>query len=328
MSRLLSGMRPTGRMHIGHYLSVLLSYVEMQNQHECFFEVADLHVLTTAYDHTCEIKDNVFQMVADWLAAGVDPNKATVFIQSQVPIHYELYLALSMITPTGWLERNPTVKDMVRDLNITDSVGHGLLGYPVLQAADILAYKGELVPIGKDQRPHLEITREIARRFNTLYGDTFPEPQEVLREYPLIPGTDGRKMSKSLDNSIFLSDETGDILKKVQTMVTDPAKVRKNDPGHPDICSVYEFHKIIKTDSLSERATACQSGELGCVACKKELAASLETTIAPLREKRHHFTADQNIIWDILAEGAKKACKATEPVWEEVKSKMGLNYAG
>lgn len=326
MARILSGMRPTGRMHIGHYLSVLLSYIEMQSKHECYYLVADLHVLTTGAEKSYEIKENIFQMVCDWLSSGVDPEKATLVIQSLVPAHYNLYLVLSMITPTGWLDRNPTVKDMVRDLNLTDAVGHGLLGYPVLQASDILSYKGNLVPIGKDQRPHLEITREIARRFNSLYGETFPEPQEVLREYPLIPGTDGRKMSKSLDNSIFLSDEAAEIQKKVSMMVTDPEKVRKNDPGHPDICSVYEFHKILKTADLEGRANSCKAGELGCVACKRDLASALDAIIAPIREKRMQFEQNPKLVWDILKMGSEKARKLTNQVWEEVTEKMGLVY--
>jgi len=326
MPRVLSGMRPTGRMHIGHYLSVLLSYVEMQERFDCFYFAADLHVLTTSAEYSSEIKENVFQMLIDWLAAGIDPKKATIFIQSQVPIHYNLYLALSMITPTGWLERNPTVKEMIRDLNLTDQVGLGLLGYPVLQAADILAYKGEVVPIGKDQRPHLEITREIARRFNYFYGNTFPEPQEFLREYPYIPGTDGRKMSKSLDNSIFMSDDAITIEKKAMLMITDPEKIRKTDPGHPKICSVFDFHKIISTPNLEERADICVKGELGCVQCKRELAKELNTIIATTREKRVLFENHPDDVWDILKTGSIKAKEITNPIWDEICSKMGLKY--
>ena len=326
MARVLSGMRPTGRMHIGHYLSVLLSYVEMQHQHECFFLVADLHVLTTSADKTSEIKENIFQMACDWFAAGIDPQKSAVLVQSEVPIHYNLYLVLSMLTPTGWLERNPTVKDMVRDMNLQDSVGHGLLGYPVLQAADILAYKANLVPIGKDQRAHLEISREITRRFNSMYGETFPEPQEFLRNYPLIPGMDGRKMSKSLDNAVFLSDGPQEIQQKISQMITDPEKIRKADPGHPDICSVYDFHKILKTPNLEDRAEGCKKGELGCVACKKELAAFMDGIIAPLREKRAGYESNPKMVWEILNEGSRKANEFTTPIWNEVKERMGLAY--
>lgn len=326
MSRILTGMRPTGRMHIGHYLSVLLSDIELQEKHNCFFLVADLHVLTTGYDKTADIKDNILQMVSDWLAAGMDPAKSTIFIQSQVPIHFNLYLMLSMITPTGWLERNPTVKDMVRDLNLNDSIGHGLLGYPVLQAADILAYKGELVPIGEDQRPHLEIAREVARRFNNLYGETFPEPKEYLRDHTVIPGTDGRKMSKSYDNGIFLCDNTETIGKKVSLMVTDPQKVRKSDPGRAEVCSVYSFHKILKTPDLEGRVKACASGELGCVACKKELSSALDGIIAPVREKREQYVTKPDTVWDILDDGAKKASEFTNPIWNEILSRMGMKY--
>ncbi len=326
MSRILTGMRPTGRMHIGHYLSVLLSDVELQEKHDCYFLVADLHVLTTGYEKTAEIKENILQMVADWLAAGMSPDKATIFVQSHVPIHFNLYLMLSMITPTGWLERNPTVKDMVRDLNLSDSIGHGLLGYPVLQAADILAYKGELVPIGEDQRPHLEIAREVARRFNNLYGETFPEPKEYLREFTVIPGTDGRKMSKSYDNGIFLCDPAETIGKKVALMVTDAQKIRKNDPGRPEVCSVYSFHKILKTPEIEARAASCRAGELGCVLCKKDLSSCLDGIIAPIREKREQFASRPDMVWEILHEGAKKANKFTAPVWDEVLSRMGMKY--
>ncbi|HOO96614.1 MAG TPA: tryptophan--tRNA ligase [Caldisericia bacterium] len=326
MARIVSGMRCTGQMNIAHYLSVLQSYKEMQEKHECFFFLADLHALTTNAEKSTEIKSLTLDIATDWLASGISPEKATIFIQSQIPAHYKLYLMLSMITPTGWLERNPTVKDMIRDYNLADSVGHGLLGYPVLQAADIIIYKGEMVPIGKDQRPHLEITREIVRRFNSMYGETFPEPQEYLREYPLIKGVDGKKMSKSLDNAILLTDDEKTIGQRVSRMVTDPAKVRRDDPGHPDVCSVYEFHQILKTPDLDARAQGCKSGELGCVACKKELASELDGIIAPIREKRKELVENPKQLRDVLEVGKMKAIEESEKVWGEVMEKMGFMY--
>lgn len=326
MPRIVSGMRSTGQMHIAHYLSVLQSYKEMQEKNDCYFFFADLHVLTTGSDKTAEINGNTLQLAVDWLSSGIDPEKATVFIQSQVPGHYQLYLLLSMITPKGWLERNPTVKDMIRDYNLQDSVGHGLLGYPVLQASDIMLYKGEMVPIGKDQRPHLEITREIARRFNGIFGETFPEPKEYLREYPLIKGTDGQKMSKSLDNAIYLSDDEKTIGKKVSRMVTDPEKIRRDDPGHPDVCSVYEFHSVIGDPEKEARTTDCKSGDLGCVTCKKGLSAKLNDIISPIREKRASLLENPKEVWEILAEGNKKANKTAGEVWGEIEEKVGLKY--
>jgi len=326
MSRIVSGMRCTGQMHIAHYLSVLQSYREMQDQHECFFFLADLHVLTTGADKTHEIKDNTYQIALDWLSSGIDPEKATIFIQSQIPAHYQLYLFLSMITPKGWLERNPTVKDMIRDYNLGDSVGHGLLGYPVLQASDILIYKGEQVPIGKDQRPHLEITREIARRFNAYYGNTFPEPKEYLREYPLIKGTDGQKMSKSLDNAIFLSDEEKTIGKKVSRMVTDPQKIRRDDPGHPDVCSVFEFHSILGDAQKKDRIKQCKDGSLCCVACKRELSAKLNELIGPIRDERNRLDANPSKVWDVLEIGNCKARKVSGEIWNEIEERVGFRY--
>ncbi len=326
MSRIVSGMRSTGQMHIAHYLSVLKSYKEMQEKHDCFFFFADLHVFTTGADRVSEIKNNTLQLAVDWFASGIDPEKSVVFIQSQVPAHYQLYLLLSMITPKGWLERNPTVKDMIRDYNLADTVGHGLLGYPVLQAADILLYKGEMVPIGKDQRPHLEITREIARRFNKLFGYTFPEPKEYLREYPLIKGTDGQKMSKSLNNAIYLSDEEKVIGKKVARMVTDPQKIRRDDPGHPDVCSVFEFHGVLGDAEKESRVRECKAGTLGCVSCKKELASKLDEIIAPIREKREKLLENPKDVWDILEAGNKKARQVSGEIWKEIEDKVGLKY--
>jgi tryptophanyl-tRNA synthetase len=306
--RILSGMRPTGLLHLGNLHGALNNWIEMQDEHECFFFVADWHALTTSYEETKNISENTKNLVIDWISAGLDPEKCTIFVQSQIKEHAELFLLLSMITPVPWLERNPTYKDQIKELGNKDLSTFGFLGYPVLQAADIIIYRANSVPVGIDQVPHVEITREIARRFNYLYGEIFPEPESILTESPKILGIDRRKMSKSYNNAIFLSDTEKNIMSSVSKMITDPQRARKNDPGDPEICNVYEFHKLYgKLDKTSEISEDCKTAKIGCVECKKIMAKDLADTLAPIREKRRHLEANPDIIQNAIDAGNKKA---------------------
>ena len=289
---ILSGMRPTGKLHIGH-LSVLENWAKMQNQYKCFFMVADLHSLTTKFDETDKLPEDTREMVLDWLGAGIDPVKSAIFVQSAVREHAELSLYLSMNIPLSWLERCPTYKDQVVQFGKQgkDITTYGFLGYPVLMAADILLYLSDTVPVGEDQLPHLEMTREIARRFNFLYKtELFPEPKALLGQFPLVPGVDGRKMSKSYGNDIAISAATEDVKKRVNAMVTDPNRVRKDDPGNPDVCVVHNYQEIYNNPLLEYVQQACRGAERGCVACKTELFDSLELLLAPLRARRAQYT--------------------------------------
>ena len=268
-SRVLSGMQPSGLMHLGNLLGALENWKTLQAQHECFFFAADWHALSTNYADTSRLKEFTQELLIDWLAAGIDPNRATIFIQSQVPEHAILHLLFSMIIPIPWLERNPTYKEKQEEITEKDLTTYGFLGYPVLQAADILLYKPDLVPVGKDQLPHLELTREVGRRFNSLYTTVFPEPKEYLTKFPKVLGTDGRKMSKSYHNTINLSDTEPEVRQKLKTMVTDPARVRRTDKGNPDICPVYDFHKIFSSeDVIKQIDTDCRTAAIGCIDCK------------------------------------------------------------
>ncbi|GAB6098961.1 tryptophan--tRNA ligase [Halanaerocella petrolearia] len=321
---ILSGSRPTGKLHLGHLIGVLDNWKNLQDDYNCIFEVADWHALTTKYDETENIKQHTREMVADWISAGIDPEKSTLFIQSDVPEIAELHLLLSMIVSVGRLERNPTYKEQTEELGKKDSIPFGLLEYPVLQAADILFPKADTVPVGEDQLPHIEITRDIARRFNYLYEEVFPEPEPKLAKVPRLPGLDGRKMSKSYGNAIYLADDEEEIKNKVNQMVTDPDRVRLSDPGNPDVCSVYSFYEIFNEDECAEIKEGCESADLGCVACKQGLADELNDRLAGIRQKREELLANPEEIDQILEEGTKKVRKLARKTLEEVRSAMNL----
>ena len=318
--RVLSGMRPTGKLHLGNYLGALDNWVKLQDEADCFFFVANWHALTTGADDVGEIPNHTIEMVADWLGAGLDPARSTLFIQSLVPEHAELHLLFSMITPLGWLERVPTYKEMVEQLGLS-SPSYGLLGYPLLQSADILMYKPRWVPVGVDQVPHVELTREVARRFNNVFGAVFPEPDAKLTEIPKVPGTDGRKMSKSYDNAIYLSDEPETIVRKVKPMVTDPARKRRSDPGNPDICPVFDLHRIFT--SLADReyaATGCRTAGIGCLDCKDILLKHMLPPLAAIRERRQAFAEKPEMIVEILADGSQRARSVAQATMAEVRN--------
>ncbi len=389
--RVLSGMRPTGKLHLGHYFGVIKNWLKLQEEHETFYMVADWHALTTGYKRVEEIPQNTEDMLIDWLTLGIDPKKSVVFQQSKVKEHAELFLIFSMITPKSWLEWNPTYKDTkynllriadlslmfkggtrdhvktlvaklpykvedldaleellldtisdalitalfegyldketLKELNVSkrdfyDTDTYGFLGYPVLQAVDILIYKAQAVPVGEDQLPHIELSREIARRFNHLYGETFPEPQAMLTETPRLPGTDGRKMSKSYNNAIYFADSEEEVKKKVMSFYTDPQKLRKGDPGRPEICPVFFYHKIFSPSERTEEIEReCKSGKLGCVDCKKIMFEGLEAFLKPIREKREQVTKDRELLIHILEEGSEKARQIAKETMEEVRLK-------
>ncbi len=392
--RVVSGMRPTGRLHLGHYFGVIRNWVKLQEEHECFFFIADWHALTTAYRNTKELRKNIREVIVDWLALGLDPNKSLLFIQSRVKEHAELFLLLGMLTPKSWLELNPTYKDLKYNLlrlsdlqreireklseslkgilshlpfevreeekfrehlleSLTESLieaifegeiepeilkklnvskkdfyetdTFGFLGYPVLQSADILIYKGEAVPVGEDQLPHIELSREIARRFNRLYGKVFPEPKALLTETPRIPGTDGRKMSKSYNNAVYFSDEEKEVEKKVMGMITDPQKVRKNDPGRPEICTVFAWHKLFSSpEEVKEIEENCKKGTLGCVECKRKLLKNLEEFLKPIRERRKELEKKAEELEELFFENSRKAREIASATMEEVRKAMNL----
>jgi tryptophanyl-tRNA synthetase len=325
--RILSGMRPTGPLHMGNYLGALANWVDMQDPYDCYFFVADWHALTSNYEDPGPTGEYVRQMLIDWLSAGLSPEKSTIFIQSKVPEHTELYLVFSMITPVPWLERNPTYKDQIIQLDNKDLSTFGFLGYPVLQAADILMYKANGVPVGVDQVPHVEITREIARRFNYLYGDVFPEPDAILTETPKILGLDRRKMSKSYNNAIYLADSPQEIEKKVMQMVTDPQRARKSDPGNPEVCNVFEFHKLYTDKATVEKIDReCRSAEIGCVECKKIMAANLISAMAPLHEKRRYYESHPDMVDQIIDAGSAKARAVAKETMAQAKAALKMNY--
>jgi len=324
--KIFSGMRPTGKLHLGNYLGALENWVKLQEEYKCFFGVVDLHALTTGYEKTEDLKENIKEMLIDWFSAGIDPEKSTVLIQSHVPEHAELHLLFSMITPLPWLERNPVLKEQVRDLGLKENISYGLLGYPVLMASDILIYKANAVPVGEDQIHHVELTREIARRFNNLYKKVFPLPQVKLTKIPRVPGTDGKRMSKSLGNTISISDSPEKITEKVKTMITDTQKIKLNDPGHPDICVVFTYQEIFNPEQSEEISFGCKSGKLGCVECKKRLAQALINKFDGFREKRKYYEKNPRIIKEIVIEGSKKARKTAKETLDEAKKAMNLHY--
>lgn len=321
--RILSGMRPTGKLHIGHYVGALENWIKLQDEYESYHLIADYHVLTTDLN-TDNIYNNSIEMLIDWLAAGLDPEKSPMFRHSQIKGHPELALIFGMLITVSRLERNPTLKDQIRDLNI-ENVSFGHLGYPVLQAADILIYKGEAVPVGEDQVPHVEITREIARKFNNQYGEVFPEPEPLLTQFARLPGIDGNaKMSKSLNNAILLSDDPETVKAKMRKAVTDPKKIRKGDPGNPDICLVYAYHKKFNPEEVPDVESGCRSGTLGCVDCKIRCSAKISMFLEPIIEKRKYYESNLNIVKDILSEGERKARIAAEATMQEVRQKMKM----
>ncbi|MDZ7270054.1 MAG: tryptophan--tRNA ligase [candidate division KSB1 bacterium] len=305
--RILSGMRPTGRLHLGNYVGALENWVRLQGEYENFHMVADWHTLTTSYEDTSTIGTDTVEMVIDWLAAGIDPEKSVLFVQSQVKEHAELFLLFAMLVTVPRLERNPTVKEQARALGLDSRMSYGHLGYPVLQAADILIYRAHAVPVGEDQVPHVELTREIARRFNSLYGEVFPEPEAMLTEFARLPGLDGNRMSKSAGNTILLSDRPEEIQRKVMTAVTDPQKIRRGDPGRPEVCLVFTFHRKFNPSEVGTIERDCRSGALGCVDCKKNLANKLTCYLQPIREKREYYAAHLDQVQEIIAEGNARA---------------------
>jgi len=322
--RVVSGNRPTGKLHIGHYHGALKNWIELQDKYDCFFFVADWHALTTKYDETKNLRKDVEEMVIDWISAGLNPSKCTIYRQSDVPEVAELSLYFSMITPISWLERCPTYKEMINEINHKDISTHGFLGYPILQVADIVLYHGELVPVGEDQLPHLELGREIVRRFNHFYGQYFPEPQAILSQAKRVPGIDGRKMSKSYGNAINLSDSPEEILKKVQMMITDPARIKRTDLGHPDVCLVHGLHKIY-SDDVDKITEGCKAGEIGCVECKKLLAERINESLADFRKRRAELEGDSDKVWDILREGAKKVRPIAQETLNEVRKRVKID---
>jgi tryptophanyl-tRNA synthetase len=329
--RVLSGMRPTGKLHLGNYVGALHNWVGMQDQYECFFCVVDWHALTTDYADTSRVKENSIEVAFDWLAAGLDPAKSVLFLQSHVPAHAELHLLLSMITPLGWLERVPTYKEQRENIKDKDLGTYGFLGYPVLQSADIMIYKADVVPVGEDQVAHVELTREIARRFNGFYGASeavFPEPQSLLTPAAKLPGTDGRKMSKSYGNTILLADPEPVVRQKLKTMVTDPARVRRSDPGNPDVCPVGDLHKIFSSkETMAKVNEGCRSAGIGCIECKGWAADALVKLLEPIQERRRKYEEKPRDAWDILEAGAEKARVVAGQTMDGVRGAMGMSLA-
>ena len=322
-------MRPTGKLHLGNLHGALYNWVSLQNHgdYECLYFVADWHALTSDYATTGDIRANTIDMVIDWLSAGLEPQRSTLFIQSSVREHAELFLLLSMITPLAWLERNPTYKEIKEELVQKDLSTFGFLGYPVLQAADIIMYKAFGVPVGIDQLPHVELTREIARRFNFLYGETFPIPEPLLAEVPKLLGIDGRKMSKSYDNSIFMSDKGDCLQKKVMAMFTDPQRQRKSDPGRPEICNVYTLHGLYSTSTdVMETAASCRSAAIGCIECKRRLAAAIAEGMKPVHEKREHYLAHPQEVREIIEDGNIRAGRIAASTLAEVREIMKIRH--
>ena len=327
---ILSGMRPTGRLHLGH-LSVLENWRRFQERYNCYYMVANWHALTTAFDDPGLTVEATKEMVLDWLMVGIDPEQSTLFVQSEVKEHAELDLLLSLITPLSWLERCPTYKDQVQQFKEQgkDITTHGFLGYPLLMATDIIIYKATLVPVGEDQLPHLEFCREVVRRFNHLYKkEVFPEPQPYLAEVAMIPGLDGRKMSKSYGNEIPLFSNPEEIKSKVQMMVTDPDRIHVDDPGHPEICTVSNFHKVFNRVAVEELEEGCKKGKIGCVPCKKGLVKALIDHLTPYWERRQELEKDPDYVWDVLNEGKRRAHWKARQTMQEVRAAMGFEIPG
>jgi tryptophanyl-tRNA synthetase len=332
-------MRPTGKLHLGNYVGALRNWVNLQDDYDCFYFIADWHALTTDYADTSNVKQSSLEVIIDYLAAGLDPDRSVLFIQSHVPQHAELYLLFGMITPLGWLERVPTYKEQRENIKDKDLSTYGFLGYPLLQSADILMYQADFVPVGEDQVPHIELTREVARRFNQFYprrvassdrdpkrAVVFPEPKPLLTPAAKLPGTDGRKMSKSYDNTILLSEPEASLRAKLKTMVTDPARIRRSDPGNPDVCPVGDLHKIFSSpETMSKVYDGCRSAGIGCIECKGWAADSLWKVLQPIQERRAKYEADPKLAWDILEAGSAKARVAAELTMNEVRAAANLS---
>ncbi|PKN32628.1 MAG: tryptophan--tRNA ligase [Deltaproteobacteria bacterium HGW-Deltaproteobacteria-19] len=327
--RILSGMRPTGKLHLGNLHGALENWVRLQEHgdYDCFYFVADWHALTSDYASTEEIRANSIEMVIDWLSAGLDPERSTLFVQSSILLHAELFLLLSMITPLAWLERNPTYKEMKAELAQKDLSTFGFLGYPVLQAADIILYKAYGVPVGVDQLPHVELTREIARRFNFLYREIFPVPEPLLTEIPKLLGIDGRKMSKSYENSIYLSDRGDALKRKVMAMFTDPQRQRKKDPGRPELCNVFTFHQLYTPPEEWEAIAAdCRSAAIGCIQCKGRLAERIAQRMAPVHERQEYFRSHPEWVREIIEDGNSRALRVASTTMAEVRDAVRIGF--
>jgi tryptophanyl-tRNA synthetase len=319
-------MRPSGRLHLGHYHGVLENWLKLQKEYECFFFVADWHALTTEYADPKGLKENTREMVVDWLSVGIDPKRSTVFLQSSIKEHAELFVMLSMITPLSWLERNPTYKEQVKEVVGKDLHTYGFLGYPVLQTADIIMYKADKVPVGMDQAPHVELSREITRRFNHFYGDVFPEPETLLTDAPKLLGTDGRKMSKAYNNAIYLSDPPDVIENKMLTMMTDPARKRRDDPGNPDICPLFlTFHKLYSDEkTIGWVRKGCTTAGIGCIECKRSVIPKVLERLRPIQERRNELIKDIEMVWTVLKDGSERAVKVARKTMLKVRSAMSI----
>jgi tryptophanyl-tRNA synthetase len=325
--RILSGMRPTGALHLGNLMGALDNWVRLQDPYECYFSIVDWHSLTTDYADPGQVKESILEVATDWLAAGLDPERSTLFIQSLVPEHAELHLLLSMIVPVPWLERVPTYKEQQAQLTEKDLSTYGFLGYPLLQTADIIIYKADAVPVGEDQAPHIELAREIVRRFNNLYGPVFPEPKTLLTEAKRIPGTDGRKMSKSYGNAIYIKDDPETVRQKLRPMVTDPARVRRTDPGNPDVCPVFDLHKAFSPREVQEWAAAgCRSAGIGCLDCKARLTEAMLERLREVHARRPEYEKRPDTVWDVLVEGSKRARVTAEATMDQVRAAMKIRY--
>ncbi len=322
MKRVFSGTRPTGKLHLGNYLGAIQNYVKLQDEYECIYCIVDLHALTTLTD-TSQLQNNIYEMALDWLAAGIDPQKSVVFVQSHVPEVTELHLLLSMVTPLSWLLRVPTFKEKAKQQ--PQNVNYGLVGYPVLQTADIILYKAEVVPVGEDQLPHLELAREIVRRWNSLLAPTFPEPVAKMTSFPMVLGLDGKdKMSKSLNNHLEISASPEEITARIKTAVTDPARVYRKDPGHPKVCNIYHFQEYFNPSMVAEIAQKCTTAEMGCVDCKMMVAREIGKALEPFRERRAELAAKPEYIREVLADGADRARLIARETLKEAKLRMGL----
>lgn len=323
--RVLSGMQPSGQFHLGNWKGALENWTTLQRQYDSFFMVADWHALTSRYTETESIPSLIREMVIDWLAAGLDPEQSIIFIQSLVPEHAELHLLLSMITPLGWLERVPSYKEKLKELAQRDIHTYGFLGYPVLQTADIALYQAQFVPVGQDQIPHVELTREIVRRFNGLFGPVLTEPDVLLTEAPVLPGLDGRKMSKSYGNTISFVDPAEDVIAKVKTMVTDPARVRSSDLGHPEVCAVFSYHQLFSPpDEVTDVEISCKSAQIGCVQCKLKLSGHLNQALEPIRSARSEWATRDKEVDEILRHGSKRAQAAARETMASVREALSL----
>jgi tryptophanyl-tRNA synthetase len=325
METIVSGARPTGRLHLGHLHGALKNWVKLQEKYRCYFFIADWHALTTDYATPQGIEQSTMDMMLDWLSVGLDPSRSVLFRQSRVQEHAELHLLYSMITPVPWLERNPTYKDQIRELSAKDLSTYGFLGYPVLQAADITIYKANKVPVGVDQAPHVELTREIVRRFNQTYRPLFPEPEVLLTETQKLPGVDGRKMSKSYGNAVFLSDTPKEIDQKLSRMMTDPARVKRTDPGEPEKCPAFQLHKIYSTAAeIEEVSKGCRTAGIGCLDCKKIMIKHVVDDLAPIRETRATYEKKANHVNEILSAGSRAAKTVAADTMVEVREAVGL----